>query len=470
MKKVIFYKHGLTALMMAFAMTMCYSCSSDDEDVTDENKSENSKQFVDLGLSVKWATCNIGATKPEEYGDYFAWGETEPHYIGNPLSPSGWKSDKYESEWYSFACYKYCDAETEYITKYCVHKSDGHKGFTDGKTVLMMEDDAAHVNWGGDWRMPTREEMKELITECAWEYTTLNGVKGYKVRSKKTGYTDNWIFLPEAGGYDYQSFQTGIGGYWSASLDTNESDWAYSICFRGTMKGGAGSCRCIGMSVRPVVGTGNEEPETGKEVIQPSKVDGQVNGHDYVVLAGIMWATENVGKVNGVEASGTDETYGYYYTQANAEKAAASWGGNWTLPTREQWKKLIDECEWTWKEDCIFGGKTINGYIVSEKKDSSKYIFLPAAGEIQGGVHNLLGSHGIYRSSSPYGVEYSYFLFFLSSQQAMPANGRHDFGYSVRMVYAETKEEEEEEEDVNPTPKVDGQINGHDYVELAGIK
>ena len=147
MKRLNLFKFGLTALMMAFAMTLCFSCSSDDDEETGGSKEpERTEQYVDLGLSVKWATCNIGASKPEECGDFFAWGETETHYNGNPLSPTGWKSDKYASDWYSFACYKYCDAETEGITKYCVSKSDGYKGFTDGKTVLEMEDDVARVN------------------------------------------------------------------------------------------------------------------------------------------------------------------------------------------------------------------------------------------------------------------------------------------------------------------------------------
>ena len=102
-----------------------------------------------------------------------------------------------------------------------------------------------------------------------------------------------------------------------------------------------------------------------------------INGHSYVVLAGYKWATENVGYVNGVEASATDATYGYYYTQVYAEAAARSWGGTWELPTQDQWEALMDKnnCTWTWTNQ---DGKA--GCKVSDNNDASKFIFLPAAG------------------------------------------------------------------------------------------
>ena len=118
-------------------------------------------EYVDLGLSVKWATCNVGATKPEEYGDYFAWGEVEP------------KNN------YSLSTYKYCNGTNNSMTKYSA-KNDVNRGeFYDNKIVLGPEDDAATVNWGGEWRMPTKEEQDELRNKCTWEWTILNGVQGY---------------------------------------------------------------------------------------------------------------------------------------------------------------------------------------------------------------------------------------------------------------------------------------------------
>ncbi len=186
----------------------------------------NDPTWVDLGLSVKWATFNIGATAPEGYGDYFAWGETEP------------KSD------YSWSTYKYCDGSETTMTKYCV---------TDFKTVLNPEDDAAHVNWGGNWRMPTAAEFEELFNadNCVWTWTTLHFVRGIKVVSKKSGYEGNWIFLPAAGVH----FDTGISSvgesinYWSSSLRT---DYLRNACYLDFRFKISNTARCDGLSVRPV--------------------------------------------------------------------------------------------------------------------------------------------------------------------------------------------------------------------------
>lgn len=162
-------------------------------------------QAVDLGLpsGIKWASCNVGAEKPEDYGNYYAWGEVLP------------KED------YSWATYKYAnDANGDYknkLTKYCNNASHGNDGFTDNKTILDPEDDAAHVNWGGNWRMPTVAEWQELLDYCTWTWTTQNGINGYRVESKTNG---NSIFLPAAG-YRYATDLRDVGsnGYcWSSSL------------------------------------------------------------------------------------------------------------------------------------------------------------------------------------------------------------------------------------------------------------
>ena len=150
---------------------------------------------VDLGLSVKWATCNVGASEPWEYGGYYAWGETEE------------KSD------YTWKTYKWCNGSYDSMTKYC---TDSIYGRVDNKTVLDPEDDVAHVKWGDSWRMPTLEEQKELLDECTWEWTELNGVNGYRV----TGPNGNSIFLPAAGYRDGSKLQynRAVGDYWSSSL------------------------------------------------------------------------------------------------------------------------------------------------------------------------------------------------------------------------------------------------------------
>ncbi len=191
---------------------------------------------VDLGLSVKWASINVGASYPWEYGDYFAWGETEP------------KED------YSWSTYKWCKGSFSTMTKYCTNSSYGYNRFTDGKTVLDAEDDAAAVNWGGKWRMPTLTECQELLDNCTKTWTTLNEVYGRKFTSNKSGYTDKWIFLPAAGYRDGTSLLNAgfYGIYWSSSLYTDSPYDAYYVYFDSYFVGWGSSSRGDGRSVRPV--------------------------------------------------------------------------------------------------------------------------------------------------------------------------------------------------------------------------
>lgn len=189
-------------------------------------------EWVDLGLSVKWATCNVGATKPEEYGDYFAWGETQP------------KST------YNWSTYKWCnDSDGNTLTKYNTKSS---YGTVDNKTTLDLSDDAARANWGGSWRMPTMAEQDELRNNCTWTWTTQNGVNGYKVTSKSNG---NSIFLPAAG-YRYGSSlgYAGSGGfYWSGSLNADYPNCACALYFYSdNVSRYNDDGRYYGFSVRPV--------------------------------------------------------------------------------------------------------------------------------------------------------------------------------------------------------------------------
>ena len=186
-------------------------------------------EAIDLGLSVKWATCNVGATKPEEYGGYYAWGEIE-----------------YKSN-YDWSTYKWCNGSENTMTKYC---TESYYGTVDNKTVLDPEDDVAHVKWGGSWRMPTRDELDELRNNCTWEWTALNGVDGYRV----TGPNGNSIFLPAAG-YRYGTNVRNRGGsglYLSSSLSSFGSDVAYSLFFDCYTYGWDYLYRRHGLSVRPV--------------------------------------------------------------------------------------------------------------------------------------------------------------------------------------------------------------------------
>ena len=194
----------------------------------------NGYAYVDLGLpsGTLWATCNVGANSPEEYGDYFAWGETAP------------KSD------YSLSTYKYCKGFYDTMTKYC---TESYYGTVDNKTELEPSDDAATVNWGSDWQMPSREQRAELInsnyTTTTW--TTLNGKYGRKITSKSNG---NSIFLPAAGCRDATSLiDAGSDGYyWSRSLDAGNSGSACSLYFDSSNIGNSSCSRYSGQSVRPV--------------------------------------------------------------------------------------------------------------------------------------------------------------------------------------------------------------------------
>jgi hypothetical protein len=198
--------------------------------------SDNHRSFVpelvDLGLpsGLKWASFNLGATTPEEYGDYFSWGETLP------------KSN------YNWSTYKWCNGSWNTLTKYC---TDSYTGFKDNKTVLDPEDDAATVALGGSWRMATNAEWTELGTKCTWTWTTQNGVKGRLV----TGPNGNSIFLPAAGYRDGTSLSdAGSYGYcWSSSLRTDLPRYAYDVDFNSSdVHYSYIRYRDLGQSVRPV--------------------------------------------------------------------------------------------------------------------------------------------------------------------------------------------------------------------------
>ena len=188
--------------------------------------------WVDLGLpsGLLWATCNVGADNPEDYGDYFAWGETQP------------------KDTYNWSTYQYCNGNYNTLTKYCNNSSYGYNGFTDNLTTLLPEDDAAAANYGG--RMPTREEWQELYSHCTRTWTTLNGVNGRCF----TGPNGNSLFLPAAGyRWDGELYDAGfIGLYWSCSLYTNNPYDAWSFYFYSGGYIMDSSSRSSGRSVRAV--------------------------------------------------------------------------------------------------------------------------------------------------------------------------------------------------------------------------
>lgn len=260
MKTRIFLATAIVAfgITSVFGQTMKINLSSGSEmefktsEVTSiefkEGDIYNGHEYVDLGLpsGLKWATCNVGASNPVEYGDFFSWGETDCK--GN--------FEKYSN--YSLTNYKYYKrTETKEIdkdgfevtviksgyTKYVTDSGYGYESYTDNKTILDLEDDAAHVIWGGGWRIPTRSEWEELENECSWIDATLNGVSGKKV----SGPNGNFLFIPYAGECD-DTFGVFVKrnsiSYWCSDISLSYNSHAY--CSYGTR------WRYYGMNIRAV--------------------------------------------------------------------------------------------------------------------------------------------------------------------------------------------------------------------------
>ena len=355
------FKYLLLILAVLFILPIITGCNNNDDDdsgLLPENP-YNGHEYVDLGLSVKWATCNIGATKPEGYGHYFAWGET--------LSKTT----------YEWSNYKWCNGTGDVMTKYCLSSEYGQ---VDNKESIELSDDAARASWGGDWRIPTETELEELRVKCTWEWTTKNGVNGYKVTSKINGKS---IFLPAAGYSSNENLlEAGVSGnYWSNKLIATNSRMASYVYLQSAQtKMNEGVRRC-GQSIRAVCGEENTNAlycqisvttteggkatvsddnvafgadvtleatpnagyqfvnwtVNGKEVSKENpytvtamvstqykanfKKNGLLNGHEYVDLGlSVKWATCNVGAT-------TPEDYGDYFAWGETSpKTEYNWG------------------------------------------------------------------------------------------------------------------------------------------------
>ncbi|MCQ2203483.1 MAG: hypothetical protein MJZ15_03460 [Bacteroidales bacterium] len=395
---------------------------------------ENGHDWVDLGLSVKWATMNVGANAPQEYGSYIAWGETE----------TATKSS------YDWSTYKF---QADFIG--------------DNKTTLEKADDAAAANWGGDWAMPSPDDFSELRQYCTRMWTTQNEVNGYKI----TGSNGNSIFLPAAGYrlFGYLHGEGSSGYYWSRSLDTNNSDGAYGLYFNSDAVWIYSHYRSYGFSVRPVC---------------PSA--GNTNGHVAVDLglpSGKLWADCNVGAstpeasgdyiawgeteakeyydwstykymqesksglnfVNKYQAPDSQcggiwyrfEKYSYDDNKTTLEKAddaaTANWGDNWRMPTAAEWEELYNNTTQTWTND--YEGTGVKGYILTSTKEGHEgaSIFLPAAGYRDNGGLSLEDSSGYYWSSS-LNEGNAWGLGFSSGHVYPWNNGLRYYGQSVRPV------------------------------------
>lgn len=463
MRVYVYKKDGTKALYVAATV--------DSIGFVDVNNSVDGHEWVDLGLpsGTKWATCNVGADFPEDYGDYFAWGETTTKY--------------------SFTSSNY--------------------NYSSNPTTLPLDRDAAYNNWGTSWRMPTNAEFSELVDNCTRTWITQNGVEGYKATSKING---NSIFLPAAGyRYDSNWSNAGFGGdYWSSSRNTsyNSQDAYYWLFFPGIPGKSDYVARSFGYSVRPVLreiftlgfdangGSGsmsavelerNESKNipantftrygyrfigwntaadgTGTAYADKASVTLVANqtlyaqwaeimyadGHEWVDLglpSGTKWATMNVGAT-------TPEGYGNYYAWGETttkssysssnynyssnpttlpldrDAAYANWGSSWRMPTEAEQGELRTECTWTWTTQ-----NGVNGYKVTSKTNGNS-IFLPAAGYRTSGLVDA-GSRGIYWSSSlsTSSSSSAYHLNFNSDVVGGYDNSRY-YGRTVRAVLRE---------------------------------
>ena len=233
----------------------------------------NGHEYVDLGLSVNWATCNVGASNPEEYGDYFAWGETVPKKDYNPDNYVFYT--EYKESLSPIEEEANCYVVEVNINKYNQVIGDGA---LDYKYCLDLIDDAAYNNWGSTWRMPTEEEFDELVKKCSWKWIEKERVRGYLVTSKVN---NNSIFLPAAGQIQATFGYEGIGYYWTSNLSKDSSTSAHDYSFisddKNFSEGSVGMSRYVGLSIRPVTSTNEESIPQQLLEQQPSFNGGDAN-------------------------------------------------------------------------------------------------------------------------------------------------------------------------------------------------
>ena len=466
-----------TYYVRAYAVNSIGTSYGEQESFTTNEEVVATPEYVDLGLSVKWATFNVGATKPEEYGDYFAWGETE------------------SKNTYSWSTYKWCNGSSTTLTKYCTSSS---YGTVDNKKTLELSDDAAYANWGGEWRTPTDAELTELRTQCTWTWTTQNGVNGYKV----TGTNGNSIFLPAAG-YRYSSSLGSAGSYgyyWSSTLEISSSSLALNVGFNYSYVSSYHYDRYFGRSVRPVYGPQKEDTnnETYFSVSDTKKVTFSKGNLQYHP-ANNQWRfaenqTDYIGDANsncsstyngwldlfgwstiatnfGVSTSTSSSDYTGSFVDWGTNKIGADAPNTWRTLTAEEWSYLLNTRtnasslkgvaqvngvnglillpdHWKCPADITFKSGFYNdwrgeasGYGLHQtltaeqwsKLESAGAVFLPAAGRRYGSDVNLVQESGYYWSATEDGGDGAYCIYFGSAR----VNWSFEFRYcisSVRLV------------------------------------
>ena len=455
--------------------------------------------YVDLGLpsGLLWATCNVGADTPDDYGDYFAWGETQP------------------KDNFSWTNYQYCMGSFNTLTKYCNNPDIGYNGFTDDLTTLLPEDDAATANWGDNWRMPTEGEWQELYENTTVTWTTQNGVRGRLF----TASNGNSIFLP-ASGYSNESVPEAagiIGDYWTSSLDTDYPSGALSFFFNSSNYY-IGFCnRLYGRNVRAVrVGVQNNAPtgainglfsvSEGQQVyFSQGNLQYQAstntwrfaeNQYDYVGsdnsnissnYSGWIdlfgWGTSGYNHgANCYQPWSTSQSYSDYYAygsytynlydqtgQADWGYNAISNGGNtanqWRTLTQPEWyyvfntrsttsgiryaKAQVNNVngvillpdDWSSSTYSLSSTNTYTASFSSNSLTASQWstleqagaVFLPAAGVRSGTSVGSVGSNGNYWSASYNNSSSAFNVYFGGSYLGTNGGGRY-CGFSVRLV------------------------------------
>lgn len=245
-------------------------CSVMNMDFYGEPKSFTTSSFdevVDLGLSVKWRAWNLGASSPEEFGDYYAWGEVETYYTS--LDPLTWKNDKPTG--YSNESYSMCNGGYRSFTRYCTSSEYGDVDFRTMLETGPTGDDIASILLGGNWRMPTNREIDELIENCTLDYRPVGSTYGTRLYSTKPGFTDKWIFFPNSGFMTDLNYRPGSSGIcWSSEVDTDNPARAFCMEIDTPYKGRNGYYRDFGYSIRPVLADAPPVAVTGVSIDQTS--------------------------------------------------------------------------------------------------------------------------------------------------------------------------------------------------------
>lgn len=371
-------------------------------------------EWVDLGLpsGTRWATCNVEATKPEQPGKHYGWGEVT--------------------------------TKSTYTQENSKNHSKAMPDISGDKAY-----DVATAAWGEGWRMPTREEFDELLFYCNWDYVQQGGRWGSLITNPKTGKS---IFLPATGFKDGSKHElaTTNGYYWTSTPGDNEwNNGAYMYQYGGALGEVSSGERSYGYAVRPVM---------SYDVDTSIPTSGEIEGHAYVDLglpSGVKWATVNVGS-EAVDQDGghypwgdlvpflekSDDKYRLNGHQlddiaGNAEYdvAAAEWGGSWRMPTLDEFYELIDNCTFEWT---TLGRRS--GVKVTSKHNGN-YIFLPASGNFQTRMDLYGHADGIdstlsYWTSTPKTDDFNYdaYAFTLNGKKHIILPNDRYYSYSIRPV------------------------------------